>query len=169
MRIGIDFDNTIVNTKETVNNYMKKYNIDSFENENQKELFYRQHILNMCEDMTLKDNVVEVLNNLSKKHELYLITYRSNYYNDNFINKTKEYIKKNKIPIKNLYFESYDKGKICNDLKIDLFIDDDINNCLNVKQYNIDVLLFDNIYEGLKTVNNWKEIEVIINGRENCK
>ena len=69
-----------------------------------------------------------------------------------------------------------DKGKTCYENKIDLFIDDSINNCLNVLEYDIDTFIFDNIYNKntkIKRVKNWLEInkyiERINNGKNSNK
>lgn len=83
MKIGIDFDNTIVNTKETVRKFMDKYNIEEFKNEEEKTLFYREHIDDITKNLTLKENVIEVLNRLKQNNELFIITDRSNYYSNN--------------------------------------------------------------------------------------
>ena len=69
-----------------------------------------------------------------------------------------------------------DKWKTCYENKIDLFIDDSINNCLNVLEYGIDTFIFDNIYNKntkIKRVKNWLEInkyiERINNGKNSNK
>lgn len=158
MRIGVDFDNTIVNTKETVRKFLDMHGITQFKTEEEKTCFYMKYIENIGPAITVKEDAVEVLNCLKEKHELYLITNRNNFYNPNYIEITKKHIIDNNIPIDNLYFNVYEKGKLCKELNIDVFIDDDINNCLDVKSKGIPVLLFGNTYEGLETVNNWKEV-----------
>lgn len=159
MRIGIDFDNTIVNTKETVSYFLEKYNFEPFNTEEDKFTFYSKYIEEIGPAISVKEDAIEVLNYLKQNNELYLITNRNNYYNPNYIEITKQYIKKHKIPIDNLYFDIYEKDKLCEDLGIDLFIDDDIDNCLSVDKCGIDVLLFGNNYPGLTTVNSWKEVK----------
>ena len=47
---------------------------------------------------------------------------------------------------------------MCDKLNIDLFIDDHVNNCLEVKKVGIEVLLFNDKYEGLNSVDNWLEV-----------
>ena len=47
---------------------------------------------------------------------------------------------------------------MCDKLNIDLFIDDYINNCLEVKNRGIKVLLFNSKYEGLDNVNSWLDV-----------
>ncbi len=171
MRIAIDFDDTIVDTTEKVKEYLAKYNLTGFNDFEEKRQFYIKHIDNITKELQLKPYVKEVLDELSKDNELYIITARSRYYSNNVIKLTKEFIKKNNLPIKEIYFECFEEGKaiMCNKLKIDLFIDDKVNNCLEVQKIGIDVLLFNNKYENLNSVDNWLDVlkyvkKVDING-----
>ena len=159
MRIGIDFDNTLVNTDVIVNMFMKKNNIKKFKNEEQKTIFFKKYINEMMDYITLKDDAIEVLNRLSKKHELFLITARSNYYSNNLVDLTKKYMKDNKIPIQNMYFDNQLKSSISLELKIDLFIDDDISVIKDLNNHGIKTLIFNNDYKGVKIVNSWLEVE----------
>lgn len=160
MRIAFDFDDTLVNTKEKVREFLDRYGIDRFHSSEEKEEFYRQHIEEIMLDITLKDDVLKSLQILVKDHELYIITARSNYYSPRLKQMTLEFIKQQQLPIREVYFDCLGFGKRdqCMDLGIDLFIDDDIDNCLCVKSAGIDVLLYDNHYEGIHTVSSFKEI-----------
>ena len=160
MRIAIDFDDTIVDTTKKVREYLDKYNIPSFENFIEKRSFYVKHIDEITKDLTLKPNVKEVLDILSKDNELYIITARSDYYSNNVKYLTKEFVKKNKLPIKEIYFDCYeeDKAIMCEKLHIDLFIDDYVINCLEVEKKGIKALLFNDKYAGLDSVENWLDI-----------
>lgn len=160
MRIAIDFDDTIVDTTKKVKEYLKKYNQKEFSNFEEKEEFYIKHIDSITKSLELKPNVKEVLDKLSKNNELYIITARSSYYSKNTIPLTRKFIKKNKLPIKEVYFGCFEEGKaiMCDKLNIDLFIDDHVNNCLEVKKMGINVLLFNDKYDGLDNVDNWLDI-----------
>ncbi len=160
MRIAIDFDDTIVDTTAKVKEYLAKYNLTGFNDFEEKRRFYIEHIDDITKSLQLKPYVKEILDELSKNNELYIITARSSYYSDNVIKLTKEFIKKNKLPIKEIYFECFEEGKavMCDKLKIDLFIDDKVNNCLAVEKIGIAVLLFNNKYENLISVDNWLEV-----------
>lgn len=160
MRIGIDFDDTIVKTGEAVRKYLKKYNIEGFKDDTEKYNFYKKHIDNITKEIELKDGVKSILDKLSENHELYIITARNTYYSDNIPSLVSDYIKTKKLPIKETYFGCFKEGKAdkCLELNIDLFIDDHIENCLAVSSVGIDTLLYENEYDGLKTVNSWKEI-----------
>ncbi len=160
MRIAIDFDDTIVDTTKKVKEYLNKYNIKEFNNFEDKRQFYIKYIDDITKNLELKPNVKEVLDKLSKNNELYIITARSSYYSNNVIPLTKEFIKKNNLPIKEIYFECFEEGKaiMCSKLNIDLFIDDYVNNCLEVKKTGINVILFNDKYDELNSVDNWIDV-----------
>lgn len=160
MKIAIDLDDTIVKTKEKIKEYLSKYGLKEFETKEEKITFYIKHIDNIYKEVELQPNVLEVLYELSKTNELYIITARGSYYSNNAKKITEDFITKNNLPIKKTYFDCYEQTKaiMCDKLNIDLFIDDHINNCLEVKKLGIDVLLFNNKYEGLNSVDNWLEI-----------
>ena len=160
MRIAIDFDDTIVDTTKKVREYLNRYNLEEFEDIEEKTKFYIKQIDDITKDLELKPYAKEVLNELSKNNELYIITARSDYYSKNVKPLTKEFIKNNNLPIKDIYFDCFEEGKaiMCDKLNIDLFIDDYINNCLEVKNRGIKVLLFNSEYEGLDNVNSWLDV-----------
>ena len=160
MRIAIDFDDTIVDTTKKVREYLNRYNLEEFEDIEEKTKFYIKHIDDITKDLELKPYAKEVLNELSKNNELYIVTARSDYYSKNVKLLTKEFIKNNNLPIKDIYFDCFEEGKatMCDKLNIDLFIDDYINNCLEVKNRGIKVLLFNSEYEGLDNVNSWLDV-----------
>ena len=160
MRIAIDLDDTIVDTTKKIKEYLNKYNLERLNNVEEKKQFYIKHIDSIFKELDLKPHVKEVLDELSKNNELYIITARGNYYSNNVKDLTKELIKKNNLPIKEIYFDCFERGKavMCDKLNIDLFIDDHVNNCLEVKKVGIEVLLFNDKYEGLNSVDNWLEV-----------
>lgn len=166
MRIAIDFDDTIVKTSDKIKEYLDKYNINEFKNLNEQYEFYKKNFDNITNELEMFDDVVDVLNKLSINNELYLITARNDYYSKNIKDLTIKYIKDKKLPFKEIYFECYEMGKAikCEELKIDLFIDDYSINCLEVNKKGINTLLFKKEYENLKTVNSWQEILEYVEG-----
>ncbi len=118
----------------------------------------------MTEELELLDGALHYLNLLSKNHELYLITARSTFYSPNLIELTRAFIKKNNIKFNGVFFNLYkeNKAKKCLELGINLFIDDDINNCKAVNDKGIDVIHF----AGSEYVSkrNWKEVYEYIEG-----
>ena len=162
MRIGIDIDDTITDTyKEIVKILSYNNNIDFLYLYNMK-LNYDELFSNYNSCMKLsKEDVLEVINELSQNNEIIFITARNNIDYDNSYLLSKNYLDSKGIKYNEIYTGISDKGKFCNENNIDLFIDDSINNCSSVKSYGIDVLLYDNIFNknsDLKRVSNWKEI-----------
>lgn len=166
MKIAIDFDDTIVKTSDKVKEYLNKYNIKELNNLAEKYEFYKKHIDDITKNLDFFDDVVDVLKKLSINNELYLITARSNYYSKNLKDLTIKFIKDNKLPFKEIYFECFEIGKAikCEELNIDLFIDDYYANCLEVSKKGIDTLLFKNECDNLKTVNSWQDILKYVEG-----
>ena len=77
MRIAIDFDDTIVDTTKKVREYLNRYNLEEFEDIEEKTKFYIKHIDDITKDLELKPYAKEVLNELSKNNELYIIQFHS--------------------------------------------------------------------------------------------
>lgn len=159
MRIAIDFDNTLVKTSDKIKEYMIKNNVSEFKND-EKYHFYCKYVDNITKELELKEYAKEVLQELSVDNEICIITARSDYYSKNLKQLTLDFIKKNELPISNVYFDCFSEGKAnkCVELGIDLFIDDNIENCLYVKNKNIETLLFESEHDSLNTVNSWKEV-----------
>lgn len=165
MKIAIDFDDTIVNTKEIVKKYMDKYQIKEFKNKTDMLKFQKKHATNIIKKLPFFENAKEVMNRLSSNNELYIITARNNYYAPNIEELILDFIKKHNLPIKHIYFDCYKEGKAdkCVELGIDIFIDDLTENCLAVFNRGIKVIAFNNNIEGIINVNNWIELEREVN------
>ncbi len=175
MRIGLDIDNTICNTEEKLyelaNIYMNTKNI-SVEEFNSKYLndFYVKNMLKIINNSTLKTGFREVFEKISLNNEIIIITARSDNYIPGFnrmTEATKAWLLSNSIRFDKYYGSCYkdSKANICLEEKIDLMIDDDINNYLSCKDANINTLLFDDKNRHLeveKRVSSWSEIEKII-------
>ncbi len=188
MRIGIDIDDTLTNTYEyTIRVISKIYNLD-YKKLLRKKLNYDELKINYpkvfekeiyekeIKNVKLKENAKKVINKLYKNNEIIIITARNKNECKLPYNLCYNYLTKNKIKFNKLIVETMDKGKTCYENKIDLFIDDSINNCLNVLEYGIDTFIFDNIYNKntkIKRVKNWLEInkyiERINNGKNSNK
>lgn len=167
MRIGIDIDDTVVNTTDSFFSVMKKYDIDEelyykeFNNPERLEFLYKYHdeiILNT----KLKDNVVEVLNELnSLGHKIYVITARNHEFGKYSISNIFDLIEKYKLPIEEVYYDKPKKYDVCKELNIDLMIDDSEYVCEYLKNNNINYLMFDSLSNknsNLKRVHNWNEV-----------
>ena len=71
MRIAIDLDDTIVDTTKKIKEYLNKYNLEGFNNVEEKKQFYIKHIDSIFKELDLKPHVKEVLDELSKNNELH--------------------------------------------------------------------------------------------------
>lgn len=167
MRIGIDVDNTITNSKEKVEELKRlgKFVVpDDYVNwdTDKKDKFLEPVLKEIWETCTIKKNCSEVIKKLRKDgHEIFIITYR----NDSVINNVREilvdYLDKNDIIVDGIFNNITEKGKFCKENNIDLLIDDKLKNCINARKYSIDVLKFYNEYDkntDFKEIYSWDEI-----------
>ena len=180
MRIGIDLDDTVSKT----NDYLIKlaYEYDKkfvkgkgFKNKNAysfMDMFYwtvvdvdnfKEYFRNGRTFLELEpmDDVVEVINELKDRgHEIIFITRRENKYRTK--SKTKKWLKNQGIKYDKIFFHIKHKGELCEELGIDLFIDNDEANVYEAEEHNIESLLFDSTYNkevaDLKRISSWKEI-----------
>ena len=185
MRIGIDIDDTITNTwNYFIPLFSKQFNIPL---EKLKKLppYYgaikdlvsldeyfklMREYENLMQDIPLKENVKEILTKLkSEGNTIIFITARSKQsYNDPYLI-SKTYLDKNNIPYDKLIVNGVEKGTICKEEKIDLFIDDSIRNCTDVSNQGIEVLMmsanFNEFDKNFNHVKDWNQIYEYIKNR----
>ncbi len=148
MRLGIDIDDTIVNTHEVAVLFAKKYakdlvfnNYEHFETKKAIE-FFRKHIEEIQKQVKPLPGVVEALKILKEKgFELIFITARGSSYeftmDYDYKGITEELFKKYNIPYDKIIYGVYPKGKMASQEKIDLFLDDKEYNLDDIKKYGI--------------------------------
>ncbi len=180
MRIGIDIDDTITNSKEFVCDLKKKRFPDLRSNELLPKKIYEQFKIEIDDEIhqnvTLKKNVKESLRRLNKMgHELIFITARGNI-SPHSVEDTIAYFHKNEIPYDEIVFYATHKGVIAKEKKIDLYIDDRENLLTEVNQMGIPVIKMrrDNEKSAFVQFTNWKDITDYIerecaNGTNNNK
>lgn len=181
MNIGIDIDDTITNTYETlipmvaisygmnIDKLMEKvpsyndlkgslpgYNNFAFNN------FHR-----MAKLAPLKEDVVEVITKLKEEgHKIYFISARNYAEYEDPYKLSYDYLIGNGVPFDKLIVNSSNKAKECVLEHIDLFIDDSTKNCKAVKDKGISTLQMNTVFnkdsKGLRKVNSWKEIYNIV-------
>lgn len=97
-----------------------------------------------------------------EKNEIYIITARDYKFHKNPYKQSLEWLNKNNIQFDKLIVNAIDKGKICQEEKIDILIDDNINNCKNAVTHGSNAILITNdnleFKENIKCFNNWLEI-----------
>lgn len=185
MRIGIDVDDTIVKTWSSFMPILsEKYNIplDKIKKSEPyydavKDIVTMEEYIDMVKksghlskELELRPYVKEVLTKLKEEgNTIIFITARDdNMYDDSYLI-TKEYLDRHKIPYDKIIVNAYDKGRICKEEKIDLFIDDNIKNCQSVYNERISVVLMETIFnkdnKEFIRMKDWKQIYNYINNR----
>lgn len=184
MRIGIDIDDTIMDTFDYLMPYiaeyfkadildLKKGNI-SYSNlpeewKAQEIAFCKKYYDTVVPDTPIKPDAAWYIKKIREEgHSIYVITARDDRLYTNAYKTTSEQLAKNGIVYDKLIC-TFDKAQACIDEDLRLFIDDSIGNCEKVKNAGIPVLLFTSkgnahIDAPLKRVSSWKEIYEWIKG-----
>jgi len=167
MRIGIDIDDTLVNTSESFDKVIKKYNLNftkKYHDEWTKEeckFIFSNYLEEILFNAKIKSDAKDVLKYLkSKGNELIIITARSNNYCNSIEEETLNFINKEKLEIDQIYFNQNKKSDLAKILKIDLMIDDNYYVYNNMKKDGIECILFG---DKIKT---WKDVLEYIEKKE---
>lgn len=187
MNIGIDIDNTITEVQEELNHAAYEYaiklgkNIENAENPfedtknngdtyKKKFQFSDEELKNFLKNIQEKitnnakprENAVETINRLKQNgHKIIIITARDSEFHDNPDLLSQDWLNKNNIKYDKLIVNAREKGIVCKNENIDLFIDDQLNNCLNVSKEGIKVIRISNEINNNKDIvdlNNWTKI-----------
>lgn len=186
MRIGIDIDNTLTEVQEELNvaayNYaiklgknIKNYNNNLEDIKNNGDLYKETFKLNYEELKYFLKNIherivsqalprigaVETIKKLREKgHQIYIITARDSEFHDDPYKLSKSWLDKNGIVYDKLIVNARKKSPICVVEKIDIFIDDQLNNCLEVAHEGIKTIQISsdaNKYNNIITLSNWND------------
>ena len=184
MRIGIDIDDTICSTFDFVLPYCcKYYGIDYNEAKEKKYSleylvdnygyydFAKKYYGKIIPYVPLKKDVVKYLNKIKQRgHQIIFITARSNRGYDNPYQLTYDYLIKNNIPFDELITDALEKDKACIDESIDIYLDDNINNCIKIRDVGINVYLSiskeNRKNKDFKCIKNFKQFYKIIKKEE---
>ncbi len=186
LKIGVDIDNVILDEISSL-----KYIYDSKkESLPINEIYALHNVWDSIEEYELKlkkwHNSEKFLNlkpiqgskaglaKLSKNHDIYLITARSLFLKDRTLKNLDIHFKGY---YKDVHFTGYDndkirsKAEVCNNLNINIFIDDAVENVIEVSSLGIETLIFDAPWnqdmkkiKNTKRVYSWNEIVRYING-----
>lgn len=187
MKIGIDIDNTLTEVQKELNiaafNYAKKLGKDLDESEdllediNNNGNFYREKFKFSYDELKffLKDiqeeiinrakpreNVVKCINKLrEKENEIYIITARDSEFHDDPYKLSKDWLEKNNIKYDKLIVNARKKAPVCKQENIDLFIDDQLNNCIEISKLGIKTIRISEDeanYDNITSLKNWDDI-----------
>ena len=192
MKIGIDIDNTLTEVQEELNKAAFEYaislgkKIDNYDNpmediKNNGDTYRKKFqftyeelkyfLKNIQENITNnakpRENAKEVIDKLKKDgNEIYIITARDSEFHDDPYKLSKDWLDKNEIYYDKLIVNARKKSSICKNEKIDLFIDDQLNNCLSVQNAGIQTIMITDKtynYDKIKQLKDWNEIYNYIN------
>lgn len=190
MNIGIDIDDTIAKTSEEVDIYAKEYTENILKRDfklNEIEILepmWARHLYNwtiqedkifwdlyyekIMKNLKPKDNAVKVINKLSEKHTIIIITARWDKESGIISKITKDWLDSYEIHYDKLFLNHQDKRNIAIENDIELFIDDNLKTCTQISNMNIKTFLMNSRINKNATVNNitrvssWEEIEKLM-------
>lgn len=195
MKIGIDIDNTLTEVQEELNKAAFEYaislgkKIDNYDNPiediknngdtyrkkfqftyEELKYFLKDIQENITNNASPRANAKEVIDKLKKDgNEIYIITARDSEFHDDPYKYSKDWLDKNKIYYDKLIVNAREKSSVCEKEKIDLFIDDQLNNCLSVSNIGIHTIMITGKaynYDKIKQLKDWNEIYNYINEME---
>lgn len=187
MRIEIDIDNTLTDLEDDLMkaavDYAKSLNktlntkyLESIDDNNDgnkyqkifgftyEELKYflgdiQESITDNAPFRYMARDIVNLLH--SDGNEIIIVTARDSEFHDDPYQQSEIWLKKNEINYDKLIVNARKKGEVCQQEKIDLFIDDNISNCLDVAQYGIKTILLNKQKVNDSTIisfDNWNDI-----------
>lgn len=181
MNIGIDFDGVLFDTECIYRTLSQIYNLkiggrmiepekirfqERFNwTDEQNKKFIDTIILDVQKAGALMPYARQVISALSKKHNIYAITGRGITLPEE-IDITKQRLKEENIKFKKVVYSASDKLKICQDLKIDIMIDDLVTTIESLADNGIKCFYYrDNINDKFKhknvtIVRDWGDIAV---------
>lgn len=112
--------------------------------------------------------MVSVIKKLREEgNKIYIVIARVNEFHDNPYMLSKIWLDENGIEYDKLIVNARKKAPICIEENIDLFIDDQLHNCLEISKEGIKVIRITNDnenYDNIINCSNWIEIYEIIKG-----
>lgn len=168
MNIGIDIDDTISNSFESVFTNAQKSDIE-FGNsgdpkkygkiadhnyietmypdwsKEQTDLFWERYFIDMLTIATPKDEVAEILKKLKQEgNNIIIITSRYEFEEDSHLvqNYTQKWLEKNNIVYDKLVMNAQNKLNASKENDVEMFIDDSVAHCRNVQSGGIITFLY---------------------------
>lgn len=179
MRIGIDIDDTLTNTKEVQKIYWKKYHQSHPNDEYTDDIpdninvfgypyiedFWEIYREQLSFDCTFKEGASQVLNRLRDEgHTICIITSRPDKKYKNLKGRLEKWFKDNNIYYDEIYTDSRHKGITAKENNVDIIIDDCDYHLEEAKENGIKGILFnDEESKEFPTVDNWYDLYSVIN------
>lgn len=175
MKIAIDIDDTLTNTKDNQIILWKEYinknpnpnyneelphNINEFDAGPYIDKFWELYRYKISFESTYKQDTSTIIDKLKKDgHKLCIVTSRPESGYDNLKDCIIKSLRENNIIIDELHTDARDKGLYCKKHNFDLLIDDNIKQIESAKSHGLQAILFNknDSYNGLQT-NTWKEL-----------
>ena len=149
MTIGIDLDDTLIETTKTGNEYLKEFvtdnSITDYHDLSKDEYlrFYGMYLYDIQKNAPIKKDALKVLNYLrSKNIRVVFITARGTLGFTESIPITLEYLKDHNVIYDKIIFKKNHKSAAARKEKIDLFIDDKERVLDEIKRVGIKTLRF---------------------------
>ena len=169
MKIGIDIDNTLTEVQKELNiaafNYAKKLGKDIDKSEdllediNNNGNFYKEKFKFSYDELKY---FLKCINKLREKdNEIYIITARDSEFHDDPYKLSKDWLEKNKIKYDKLIVNARKKAPVCKKENIDIFIDDQLNNCIEISKLGIKTIRIsedETNYDNITSLKNWDDI-----------
>lgn len=179
MKIAIDIDDTLTNTKDNQIKLWKEYynkspkigfseelpkDINEFDADEYICIFWDTYREQLSFNSTYKKDASTIIDKLKEDgHELCIVTSRPDSRYNNLKEKITNALKENNIHIDTIHTNARDKGLYCKEHNFDLLIDDNIKQIQSAQNNGLKAILFNNDknYKGLQTT-TWKELYNII-------
>ena len=174
MKIGIDIDDTLVNTREQQIIYWKQYynnnpkvgyteelppQINDFDDLYVQD-FWDEYRIPLSFETTFKENLSVILHKLVEEgHDLQIITSRPDEKYGDLKGKLSNWFKEHDIPIFRYNTNIREKAKFAKVNSFDLIIDDSIRECNKAKELGLKAILFNHndTYDGFQTT-DWNKV-----------
>jgi uncharacterized HAD superfamily protein len=177
MNIGIDIDDTITHTYETFLPMVAvKYGMNLKKLQMQKpsyamlrnilpnyDKFASENFPAVAKVVPLREGVIEVLTKLrAEGHKIIFMTARNKKEFRDPYKISYDFLSVNNVPYDKLIVDISDKAQRCIVEGIDLFIDDNNDNCRSVKKTGIETWQFGTVFttkiKGIDRVTTWNEV-----------
>lgn len=194
MNIGIDIDNTLTDIEKKIfdaaNKYTKQINPDFKEIKEKKfdgqtnayefytslfgwdlesaKYFFSNQRIDIVDNVKPRARAKEILQKLKDEgNNIYIVTARTTRFDSiSPYERAKQWLDRNGITYDYLLIDAKDKAAICKKYNITIFVDDQLNNCLDLSRNGIYTIRFSNSsieYPNIVNSSNFDDVYAKIN------